>query len=855
MKSFLKAGCLISATACIAFSASLLPAADKSPAGHLQNIARGKPYTLSVKPSYPLCTDPGDATDLTDGALSGVWTPGGTAGYWTEKGTVGWQHARKPVNITVDLGKVEPIRGAAFRTIGGGAGVTWPHSVAMLVSADGTNFYFAGELTRLCKDKLPPAYPHGKPHWFWTDKLETKGRYVSFIAVPSGIFLFTDELEIYRGDEALLKTSYSATPMTEDALIEQGRLTRLGAYRRMKRDVETALSRVDTSAMDARQKGALKKRLAELSEEVDRSEFPEDWQSFKAVVPFNDLHREIFKVYADCLSVRNTQAPSFRQLLTDWYNAATGVQSVSFWQSPPYVILPLFAAPDNNLSAITVKMMRNERRPAVFNVTNASRRAAKVRFNITGLPGGMNPASVHVYQVDYVDTREGEAVASALVRLITQAGYYASEAPAGMTRQIWLQVDSKDLLPGTHRGQLEIQCGKSRESVALIVDVAECRMPDRMDCSLGMCDYVHNKAYEITEKNQPTAIADINDHVMDMVWATPGSLPSINPKDFDATNNLTGKLDFAQWDAFVKTWPGMKYYLVFAAFHDTTPFAGKTPGTPEFDKAVSQWAVAWAKHNREKLGLKPKQACILWIDEPGSASDMHATYYYSKATKQGTDDITVFNDPAASVVNMNYGKEAIEQSDIVMPTRGHFLMLSQKDRDYYRTLPARNIQLWFYMCSGPAHMFNTAYHRLQPWYCFEHGAVGSLFWSYGDAGKGDNWNEYWAVGGCSYTPLYIGPDSITNSKHWEAVRAGILDYQYLKILKDRVAELKKSGAQNSNLAEAEQVSQTIAASVISKTHEKFKGDEEGAPLNEDVVGFAEEARLKVLDMLKKLQDK
>jgi len=31
------------------------------------NLALKRPYTLSHPPNYPYCTDPGDATDLTDG--------------------------------------------------------------------------------------------------------------------------------------------------------------------------------------------------------------------------------------------------------------------------------------------------------------------------------------------------------------------------------------------------------------------------------------------------------------------------------------------------------------------------------------------------------------------------------------------------------------------------------------------------------------------------------------------------------------------------------------------------------------------------------------------------------------------
>ena len=63
----------------------------------LENIARGKPYTLSPAPDYSHCTDPEDLKQLTDGAYT-------TNYFWTQKGTVGWNNAN-PAIITLDLGQ------------------------------------------------------------------------------------------------------------------------------------------------------------------------------------------------------------------------------------------------------------------------------------------------------------------------------------------------------------------------------------------------------------------------------------------------------------------------------------------------------------------------------------------------------------------------------------------------------------------------------------------------------------------------------------------------------------------------------------------------------------------------------
>ncbi|MHC4442764.1 MAG: hypothetical protein ACYTF1_08790 [Planctomycetota bacterium] len=108
------------------------------PSGLGRNIARGANYVVSPQPRYAHCTDPDDATQLTDGQS--------TKGYfWTQKGTVGWQAARY-VTITVDLGRIMPIGGAAFRTAAGMAGVTWPAKIGIFVSDENKAYREVGDL-------------------------------------------------------------------------------------------------------------------------------------------------------------------------------------------------------------------------------------------------------------------------------------------------------------------------------------------------------------------------------------------------------------------------------------------------------------------------------------------------------------------------------------------------------------------------------------------------------------------------------------------------------------------------------------------------------------------------------------
>ena len=94
-----------------------------------RNVALGRPYVTDPAPSDPECMDPGDTTQLTDGFKT-------NGNFWTEMTTVGWLR-ESPVSITIDLGRVTAIQGAAFRTAAGKADVEWPAAIQVLASDDG----------------------------------------------------------------------------------------------------------------------------------------------------------------------------------------------------------------------------------------------------------------------------------------------------------------------------------------------------------------------------------------------------------------------------------------------------------------------------------------------------------------------------------------------------------------------------------------------------------------------------------------------------------------------------------------------------------------------------------------------
>ena len=170
-------------------------AADASP----PNLALRRPYTFSVQPTYNLCTDPGDATQLTDGATSTNFA----SGLWWQKSTVGW-HNNGMVSITVDLGQTYPVGGIDFTSAAGGGDVGAPAMIHLWISEDGKSFRFGGELIAAAWRKGLPIAPNaadsyrGRPvgsqgnagFTYSAEDLKLSGRYIKLTVLPGGQYLY-----------------------------------------------------------------------------------------------------------------------------------------------------------------------------------------------------------------------------------------------------------------------------------------------------------------------------------------------------------------------------------------------------------------------------------------------------------------------------------------------------------------------------------------------------------------------------------------------------------------------------------------------------------------------------------------
>lgn len=759
------------------------------------NLALGRPYTLDPKPNYALCTDPGDVTQLTDGAHS-------SGHFWTQAGTVGWQNVPM-AQITIDLGGVRAIQGASFHTAAGTASVSWPASITILVSDDGRNFHEAGDLVSLSAAHGLPKPEGYAAHRFWTDQLATHGRFVRVIPA-GGPYLFVDEIEVYQGPDALLEKPFAGQPITDTKAFFRRQQVRASVLRRIVGDAQILRAALgDRKEWEAELSAIVAEAARNTQQEPD---------TFKAVLPLNDLHARLFRVQAAL-----------------W--KAQGAGPLTAWQSPlwdpmsPIAPLPQSPAPPR----LEVALMRGEYRSSAFNLSNATDRALTLRVRLEGIPDGC----VTVHEVAWTDTKRGVPAAAALPEARREGGDFLVSAPSGLTRQVWLTFHPPaNVKPGRHEGRILVSGdGLPPITAPAAMRVSALRFPEAPTLSLGGFDYTDADSYSgMKHSNRDALIAHLRARFVDTPWATGAVMP--NPPDFQ------------RLDAWLDRWPGARHLRVFNSVGGA--FAGHRMGTPEFDKAVGAWITAYVTHLKAR-GIAPSRLGLLLVDEPHRPEQNEVIVAWAKAVRAAEPEVLIWEDPTFR--DATQAAPIFPVSDVLCPNRPMWIERGPEFHQVYRDQRAAGKTLNFYSCSGPVRSLDPyAYHRLQAWACWREGATAMFYWAFGDNGSGSDWNEY-AAPGTSFSPAFIAPEGVTAAKHMEAIREGVEDHEYLVMLRDRIAAIERSGKPHDRLAAARNTLATAADAVLDAPGAEKLGWSD--PKDRTV---ADRIRVGLLDALESLQE-
>ena len=788
----------------LAFSTDTFGAAPPDRPGN--NIAAGVSYTMDPAPNYEHCTEAGDTKQLTDGVFHE-----GEESFWTQQSTVGWLRKKLAI-VTLDLGAVKPIRGLAFHTAAGRAGVRWPKAIRIMTAGEDRRFHDAGELLALSAEagRTPPTeYGH---HWYSSDQLRTHGRYVC-LAIWGDRMTFVDEIEVYEGEAEWLNESLQGGAISieegEDFATQLARQLAIstGIRRRLEQDIAALREVIKAGAIPVETQRKVLDELAAVESKLGQASM--DFKSdFRTVLPLNEWHERVMR----------TQA---------WLWRAKGFGPLTFWQSDLWDPVPYIATPNTVAApALEVHLMRKEYRAAAFNISNSSDEPTQVSFRLSGLPGGDNPDYVTVHEAVWTDTLNGTPVVAALPEIAARNNVYTVSVPAGMTRQVWLTCHPVDVESGTHEGEVVVTGGKR---FALRMHLYPFDFPEKQSLHLSGWDYTHEFSNATSAQNQSQLVEHLRARLVDSPWGSPRLLnPSYEAVRgaYNAKGEMTEEPDTAKFDAWLELWPDAAQYMLYPRVgghfgHAKNSGIAFPIDTPEFTTAVKAWVTFWAEHAKKK-GVKPEQLLMLLVDEPDEEPDHdHIILAWAKAIRAAKTGVRIWED--VNHRDMSKASEAmIDACHVLCPHLQIFLNTAkpyrpadagQAYRDYYVKKRDQGMELQFYSADGPAREVDPyAYYRLTAWTCWQYGAKAMCFWSLTDTRGVSPWNEYLA-GGRTYAPMFIEPDSVTAGKHLEAQREGVEDYEVVAMLDRAIREADARGTKGPKVEAARQLLESLPAQV------------------------------------------
>jgi hypothetical protein len=774
------------------------------------NVALGAKYTLSPQPNYSYCTDHEDTVQLTDGKSTAAY-------FWTQKGTVGWSGAPYAV-VTVDLGRIEPICGVAMTTAAGVAGVLWPASINIHTSDDGKSYRDVGDLVALDRKAIGP-FPEGYAiRRLATGELKTRGRYVRLLIIPMAgcPFIFTDEVEVFRGPTALLAADPGGKPVGDVAEIFQHGRIRRALEHRFLADAEALKQAIrQTPSLDPSSRAGLLERLAAVRGDLKPEALPHD-TSFRAVLPIGEAHARLFGVQAELW--RAAGAPKL------------AVSVASAWDP-----LELFKPPALSPRGVEIHTMRGEYRAAAVNLLNSTDRPLEVRVECESavepsqfrrrrgtdrplevpadkfevIRGSPTPGYVTAHEVVWTDTSQGTPVAAALPEARKADGAWKVAVLPGLVRQVWFTFHVSDQAAGDYPGRIMF-CAEGIDPVVvgLRLRVYPMKFPRQTTLLLGGWDYTDaDGTYGVTPRNREAFLRHLREHFVNTPWASGGVM-----LQFQSSGDAPEvRLDTRRFDEWIARWPNAKKYMVFLSVGPT--FAGAEAGKPEFDRGVGAWIKAWVRHLAAK-GIAADRLGLLIQDEPGEGADVRPIVAWARAIRTAEPKVLIWEDPTYQDPR-KAPAELFEVCDILCPNRPMWLAGGKPFEQFYLDQQRRGRTLQFYSCSGPVRSLDPySYHRLQAWHCWHVGGTGSFFWAFGDNSGSSSWNEYLVSVG-PFTPLFLDDTTVTAGKQMEAIRESVEDFETLVMLRDAIKRAKAAGRNDNVVAQAERLLSTGVAEVLA----------------------------------------
>jgi len=510
-------------------------------------------------------------------------------------------------------------------------------------------------------------------------------------------------------------------------------------------------------------------------------------------------------------------------ILAFWALAAAEAGSISVWPVDPHVrVFRDTERPAASPDALRLRAARNEYEPGQFAIRSAQP-LKDVRVELSPLEGPeghrIGPEQLSWSFVGFIPLTKNTPLAEHLrVRaapcevpdpLLDARGL---DLPADTTQPVWLTIRvPRDAAPGVYKGQVTVAAGATQASIPVELAVRPFALPDERHLFVTNWFSTGNiaKAHKVAPRSEPfwalleryaRNMAEHRQNVFEAPWAL-----------VEVTRDADGKLsfDYQQFDRFVELflkagvadrieithvgsfgeggWSGSEIVLSRVAARDRgAPGAGDGSGktvrlSPE--EGLRPLLADIERHLAERGWLD--KAMIHVADEP-SLNNVESWRRASDFVHQAAPRLRRI--------------DAIETLDFTGALEVWVMKLSHFDRwrQAYEARRAGN-EFWFYLCCHPYGStypnrfldYPLAAIRVLHWINFTEDLPGYLHWGL------NHWrDEPFGAPPDNLPPgdthvVYPGTNGPLNSIRWEIQRESLEDYEYLRLLAARTAELKR----------------------------------------------------------------
>ncbi len=719
-----------------------------------KNIARNRSYTLTPAPNCKRLFAANDRTKLTDGKFSG------STRIWTDQGhAVGWEGG-KLACVSIDLGSVKPIHEVAWCTAGGIAGVVWPSIMPLCVSNDGKNWSLIGDIRKI--GTTPPPLGNMTKVRFAATNLRAEGRFVAILARSP--YLFCEEIEIIEGsiNDGINPDSFpiSGTPWEYFSGQQNSQLVQ----KRFIADADAIKSNMAAVA-DSELKKKLLSRINDQLKKIEQAALP---LPEKAILPLHAPHRELLKINAEVMRKRGINEPTL------W--------CANRWDNTLLTSIPKASKYSGALNS--VEMMQNEIRSLAVNISNPTDSDIAVDVALIGFPAALN---ARLCEVLATDTPSRNATSSALKNL-PQGG--SLEIPAGVTRQIWVYIDRPQIPGGRYTGKLQVKLsGGKTLAQDLQVRVSKLKFPESTSLLLGGFDYDSE-----TKANRAEQLEFMKNMYVNISWRSSQTLPSFK---FDAQGKLVNEaeLDWSKFDKWVTERPYIRGFYYFSNVAKGG-IANALPGTARGNRIIGDYYRAIGKRMKH-LGLASSQFTMHPLDEPKTPEMYKMLLIFAEAFKKADAGVSLFNDPIRDYVNP-LGEKALSYCDIICPDSRDLMLPGEgavQRRKLIEKFRKAGKTTQIYSCDGPAKELDPiSYHRYQMYLAAELNMNGCHYWTFGPGiNRQASLNAYKSGQFTDYLPFYSTPEGLLDAKHAQAIREGVQDYEYVTMIRKKIAEMRRNG--------------------------------------------------------------